>query len=261
MAGASDVRAFFFVAGAVAGRQIRKFFGSITFLIPAAFPIFFFLAFAGGLSRVGDVPGFEFAAGYTSFQFVWALLQAVAMGGAFTGFAIAGDFENGFARRLMLAAPRRGGIVLGYVLASLARTTFTGSLVFIVGVATGMQILGTSVDMFGLVGLAAMVNIAATLFGAGMAMLFRTQQAGPLIQTPIFMLLFLSPVYVPFDLLTGWIQNIAALNPITFMLEAGRSLISGDPSGIGLAFLLGAGLIALFTFWAMFALRRAERVG
>ncbi|WP_119066647.1 ABC transporter permease [Rubrobacter indicoceani] len=254
-------RSFLFVAGAVAGRQIRKFFGSVTFLVPAAFPIFFFLAFAGGLSRVGDVPGFEFAAGYTSFQFVWALLQAVAMGGAFTGFAIAGDFENGFARRLMLAAPRRGGIVLGYVLASLARTTFTGSLVFVVGLATGMNILGSGVDMFGLLGLAVTVNVAATLFGAGVAMLFRTQQAGPLIQTPIFMLLFLSPVYVPFNLLEGWIQSVAALNPITFILEAGRSLISGDPSGVGFAFALGAGLILVFAFWAMFALRRAERAG
>ncbi|MGI8650137.1 MAG: ABC transporter permease [Rubrobacter sp.] len=256
-----EVRAFLFVAGAVAGRQIRKFFGSVAFLIPAAFPIFFFLAFAGGLSRVGEVPGFEFAAGYTAFQFVWALLQAVAMGGAFTGFSIAGDFESGFARRFMLAAPRRSGIILGYVLASLVRTTFTGSLVFIVGIATGMQILGTRIDMFGLIGLAVTVNVAATLFGAGMAMLFRTQQAGPLIQTPIFMLLFLSPVYVPFGLLEGWIRSIAALNPITFILEAGRSLIAGDPAGIGPAFALGAALIAVFAFWAMFALRRAERAG
>lgn len=252
-------RTFGYVAGAVAGRQIRKFFGSITFLVPAAFPIFFFLAFAGGLSRVGDVPGFEFAAGYTAFQFVWALLQAVAMGGAFTGFSIAGDFESGFARRFMLAAPRRGGIVFGYVLASLARTTFTGTLVFVVALLFGMNILGTGVDMFGLVGLAVIINVAATLFGAGMAMLFRTQQAGPLIQTPIFMTLFLSPVYVPFDLLEGWIQSIATFNPVTYILGAGRSLVAGDPSGVGAAFAIGAALLIFFTFWAMFALRRAER--
>ncbi|AHY47395.1 ABC-type multidrug transport system permease component [Rubrobacter radiotolerans] len=255
------IRTFLYVGGAVAGRQIRKFFGSVAFLVPAAFPIFFFVAFAGGLSRVGDVPGFEFAAGYTSFQFVWALLQAVAMGGAFTGFSIAGDFESGFARRFLLAAPRREGIVFGYVLASLVRTTFTGSLVFIVGVLAGMQILGTGVDMFGLAGLAVLVNVAATLFGAGMAMLFRTQQAGPLIQTPIFMTLFLAPVYVPFDLLEGWIQAIAAVNPVTFIMGAGRSLIAGEPAGVGTAFLIGFALVALFLVWALFALRRAERAG
>ena len=80
------------------------------------FPLFFFTAFAGGLSRVGNVPGFDFPTGYTAFQFVFVLLQSAAFGGVFTGFGIARDFENGFARRLLLAAPNRSGIVLGYAL-------------------------------------------------------------------------------------------------------------------------------------------------
>src|SRR3712207_9276849 len=83
--------------------------------------LFFFVAFAGGLTRVGDVPGFDYPAGYIAFQYVWALLQAVAMGGAFTGFSIAGDFENGFAKRLMLGASNRSGIILGYSIASLVQ--------------------------------------------------------------------------------------------------------------------------------------------
>ena len=81
------------------------------------FPLFFFVAFAGGLSNIGNVPGFDFPSGYTAFQFVFVLLQASAFGGVFTGFGIATDFENGFARRLMLAAPNRLGILAGYTLA------------------------------------------------------------------------------------------------------------------------------------------------
>ena len=77
-------------------------------LLPSLiFPLFFFTAFAGGLSNVGNVPGFDFPSGYTAFQFVFVLLQAAAFGGVFTGFGIAADFENGFARRLLLA--RRTG--------------------------------------------------------------------------------------------------------------------------------------------------------
>lgn len=255
------MKALFSVAFAVAGRQLRRFFTNITLLAPAAFPVFFFAAFAGGLSRVGEVPGFEFAAGYTAFTFVWALLQAVAMGGAFTGFAIASDFENGFARRFMIAAPNRGGIILGYVFASLVRTTFTGSLVFIVGLVVGMEILGGGVDVFGLVGLALIVNVAATLFGCGVAMLLRTQQAGPLIQTPIFMLLFLAPVYVPLELLEGWLQTVASLNPLTAIITTGRSFVAGDPSGVGAAFLTALALVAVFLIWAYLGLRSAERSG
>ena len=54
---------FFWVAWAVAGRQIYKYFTNPAFLAPALFPLFFFVAFAGGLTRVGDVPGFDYAAG------------------------------------------------------------------------------------------------------------------------------------------------------------------------------------------------------
>ena len=103
------------VAGAVAWRAMHNFFSNPSLLIPSIiFPLFFFTAFAGGLSSIADVPGFDFPPGYTSFQFVFVLMQASAFGGVFTGFAIARDFESGFGRRLMLAAPNRLGILIGY---------------------------------------------------------------------------------------------------------------------------------------------------
>ena len=251
---------FLAVARAVAWRQVYKFFTNPAFLTPALFPLFFFVAFAGGLTRVGDVPGFDFPAGYTAFQFVWSLLQAVALGGAFTGFSIAGDFESGFASRLMLAASDRRGIILGYVLASMVRATVTGGLVTVVALLTGMPMSG-GVDLFGLAGLAVLVNVAATLFGAGVAMLLRTQQAGPLIRTPIFLALFFAPVFVPLELLSGWIRAIASINPITAILTAGRGFISGEPVGVGPAYAIGAALVLVFVFWALFGLRSAEKSG
>ena len=71
------------------------------------FPLLFFIAFAGGLSQVQNTPGFDYPNGYTAFQFVFVLLQSAAFGGVFTGFGVARDFEGGFARRLLLAAPNR----------------------------------------------------------------------------------------------------------------------------------------------------------
>jgi ABC-2 type transport system permease protein len=254
------VGGFFWVAGAVAGRQIYKYFTNPAFVAPAFFPLFFFVAFAGGLTRVGDVPGFDYAAGYIAFQYVWALLQAVAMGGAFTGFSIAGDFENGFAKRLMLAASNRSGIILGYTIASLVRVTTTGTLVTVIALLVGMPIPG-GFDFFGLIGLALIVNVAATLFGAGVAMLLRTQQAGPIIRTPIFLVLFLAPVFVPLNLLKGWIETIARLNPFTTILAAARGFLAGDPTNVLLAYAIGLALVLVFALWALFGLRSAEKAG
>jgi ABC-2 type transport system permease protein len=254
------VGGFFSVAGAVAGRQVYRYFANPAFLAPALFPLFFFVAFAGGLTRVGDVPGFDYPAGYIAFQYVWALLQAVAMGGAFTGFSIAGDFENGFAKRLMLAASNRSGIILGYTIASLVRVTTTGTLVTVVALLTGMPIEG-GFDIFGLIGLAVLVNVAATLFGAGVAMLLRTQQAGPVIRTPIFLVLFLAPVFVPLNLLKGWIESIARLNPFTTILGAARGFLAGEPTNVLPAYATGLALILVFALWALFGLRSAEKAG
>jgi ABC-2 type transport system permease protein len=251
---------FFAVAWAVAGRQTYKYFTNPAFLAPALFPLFFFVAFAGGLTRVGDIPGFDYAAGYIAFQYVWALLQAVTMGGAFTGFSIASDFENGFARRLMLAASNRYGIILGYTMASLVRAFMTGTLVTVVALVTGMPISG-GYDLFGLIALAALANVAATLFGAGIAMMLRTQQAGPVIRTPIFLVLFLAPVFVPLNLLTGWIETVARLNPFTAILDAARSFLAGDPQNVLPAFGISAALILALSLWAAFGLRQAEKSG
>jgi ABC-2 type transport system permease protein len=254
------VGGFFAVAGAVAWRQVYRYFANPAFLAPAFFPLFFFVAFAGGLTRVGDVPGFDYEPGYIAFQYVWALLQAVSMGGAFTGFSIAGDFENGFAKRLMLAASNRSGIILGYTIASLVRVTATGVLVTVLAVLTGMPIRG-GFDFFGLIGLALLVNVAATLFGAGVAMLLRTQQAGPVIRTPIFLVLFLAPVFVPLNLLRGWIETVARLNPFTTILDAARGFLAGDPTSALLAYAIALALVLVFALWALLGLRSAERAG
>ena len=84
------MRRFSSVARAVAWRHLHNFFHNPALLLPSLiFPLFFFTAFAGGLSRVANVPGFDFPPGYTAFQFVFVLLQSAAFGGVFTGFAIA----------------------------------------------------------------------------------------------------------------------------------------------------------------------------
>jgi ABC-2 type transport system permease protein len=250
------------VAFGVAWRVLHNVSRNPSLLIPSlVFPLFFFTAFAGGLSRVSDIPGFDFPPGYTAFQFVFVLLQSAAFGGVFTGFGIARDFEGGFARRLLLAAPHRSGIVFGYALAALGRWLFTASVLTVVALAAGMEVGGNGVDLFGLYTLALLVNAAGVLWASGVAMRVRSMQAGPLMQMPVFLTLFFAPVYVPLDLLDGWIHAVAKVNPATQLLESGRSLIAGDPSGVALAFGAALGLGLAFMLWALRGLRSAEQAG
>lgn len=247
------------VARTIAWRSVHTYVRRPDLFVPSlVFPLVFLAAFAGGLSALGRLPGFHFPAGYTAFQFVFVLCQSAMFGGLFTGFTLAFDFESGFARRLMLAAEDRRGIALGYAFVALTRSALTLAVVTAVALATGMRITGDGVDVFGLYGLAALLTLIGFGWAAGVAFRFRSIQAGPLMQTPVFLLLFLAPVYVPLSLLKGWIHTVASVNPATAFLEAGRGLISGVHDHTGLAFIAAAGLLALFGIWMLTGLRAAE---
>ena len=142
---------FLSVARAVAWRNIHNWATNPALFVPGLlFPLFFFTAFAGGLSRIDSVPGFEYEAGYTTFVYGFVLLQAATFGGVFSAFSIARDFESGFSRRLMLGAANRGGIVAGYWIAALVRAVTNIAVITAIALVVGLEIHGNGIDMFGL---------------------------------------------------------------------------------------------------------------
>ena len=250
------------VALAVAWRTLNRLFKNPSIFLPTLlFPMLFFTAFAGGLSQIQHLPGFNYPPGYTAFQFVFVLLQSAAFGGVFTGFGIARDFETGFTRRLFVAAARRSGIVVGYALSGLVRWAILMVILTSVALIAHMKVGGDGIDLVGLYSLGAILNVAGLLWACGVAMRLRTLQAGPIMQLPVFLTLFFAPVYVPLSLLRGWIHGVAVANPITRLLEAGRSLLAGSPTEVGLAFAVAVALAAGFSLWAIRGLRRAEAAG
>jgi ABC-2 type transport system permease protein len=256
------IRRYFSVAGGLARRLLDVFLSSpALFLPPLLMPIFFFVAFAGGLSAVSDNPAFDYPAGYTAFEYGFVLMQASAFGGVFTGFSIAADFQFGFGRRLMLATPHRSALIVGYGIVALVRAAITLSIVTAIGLAAGMDILGGPLDLVALYGLAAIVNVAGTLFSAGIALRFRSLQATPLMMVPTFLFLFLAPVYVPRDLLAGWVGAVSDYDPATHIMESGRELIAGQPADFLAAMAIALGLAALLAAFAIRGLRKAEAAG
>jgi ABC-2 type transport system permease protein len=253
------IRRYFSVAGGLARRLTDGFISSpALFLPPLLMPIFFFVAFAGGLSAITDAPGFDYPAGYTTFEYGFVLLQAAAFGGVFTGFSIAADFQFGFGRRLLLATPNRSALILGYGIVALVRATITLTVVTVIALIAGMDVIGSGSDLLGLYLLAAIINVAGTLFAAGVALRFRSLQATPLMMVPVFLLLFLAPVYVPRELLAGWVGAVSDYDPITHVMESGRELLAGQPADFLAALAIATGLVALLLIFAIRGLRKAE---
>jgi ABC-2 type transport system permease protein len=137
----------------------------------------------------------------------------------------------------------------------------TWSVVTCVALLAGMEVGGNAADIAGLYTLSLTVNVVALLFACGIALRLRTLQAGPLMQFPVFMLLFMAPVYVPQALLVGWVSHVARVNPITLILNTNRDFLAGLQAEALLTYGIAFGLMVVMAAWAVTGMRRAETAG
>jgi len=247
------------IALGLARRSTRKVIRNpIPGLPPALIPLFMFAAFAGALSALANTKGFGYY-DFTAFQFVFILYMGAMLVAAFCTFELANDFESGVANRLMSGAPRRMALVIGVLVFSLARCLVTMAVIWGIALLAGMPVRGDALDIAAFTALALLLNIAATLYGAGIALRLQSIAAGTLVLIPIFMVLFTSPVFVPRERLSGWLKTVADINPLTPPIEAGRGFMADDPVSVGLAFAVTAGLVIVFALFAVTGMRKAEK--
>jgi ABC-type polysaccharide/polyol phosphate export permease len=98
-------------------------------------------------------------------------------------------------------------------------------------------------------------------YGASIALIFKTQSAAPLMQSATFILVLFTAAYAPLALLSGWLHDVAVLNPVNHVLTAVRQGFIGDITWAntwpGLVTLVG--LAAAFSGIAIWQLRRMGR--
>ena len=252
------VRSFSIALG-VAQRSTRKLLKSpVPALPPILIPMFMFAAFAGALSGISNTKSFAYY-DFTAFQFVFILYMGSMLAGAFSAFEISGDFESGMGNRLMLAAPQRLAIVGGYLIFAVGRFLFGIAVIWGIALLAGLSVRGGALDIAGLIALALLLNVATTLYGAGIALRLQSIAAGTLILIPIFMTLFMAPVFVPRPQLSGWLKTVADINPLTPAIEAGRGFMADDPVSVALAFGVTIGLVIVFAVFAVRGMVKAEK--
>ncbi len=223
-------------------------------------PMFFVIAFSGSFDRLSDLPSFP-TDNVLSWFVPFAILQGSAFAGFGTGFGTVRDIESGFYDRLLLAPGSRLGLFVGPLLASFARTTFTVTIVFALGLALGAEFHD---PVLGLVTLwAASLGMAAIATAWALGLVFRIpdQRAAPILQIGIFFTTFLSTGNVPLADQIGWTRHLARVNPLTNMLELARQGFLGDvawrTTWPGLVAIAGS-CVVLWTFAVTGIKRRTE---
>lgn len=232
-------------------------------LLPATIaPVIFLLGISGQFGRLTGLQGFP-TESYLAWIVPLSCLQGAGFAGAATGANLARDIEQGWFDRLLVAPVPRPMLLVGPILGGVTRSLVPATVVLLVGLALGAELTGGVAGLLALYVACVGFCTVAGLWGVFMALTFRTQQAGPLMQQGVFLAVFLSTAYTPEVLLRGWLAEAAALNPVTHVLELARqsTVVGIEPSLAhtwpGLAAL--AGLIVVFGGLAHLGLHRLGR--
>jgi ABC-2 type transport system permease protein len=213
-------------------------------------PLFFLVVNTGQAAEIfpSDSTGFLAGQGYGAFQLPITLLLAASFGMA--SVFLVEEIEGGYFDKLRAIPIPRYSMVLGRLVAEGAKGVILSSLIVLLALPFGITIASGVLGFVLLVGLTSLWGVVYAGFMQLIALKARSAAAvnsGGLI---FFPLLFLTPNFVPRDLLTEPMEVAATVNPVTYLMEALRSLILDDLAwdkiwpGFAVVAVLGA--VALF---------------
>jgi len=219
-------------------------------------PTIFFLGITAAFGNLRMLPGFN-ADSYQSFVIPVSMIQGAAFTGAATGVNLARDIEQGWFDRLLASPAPRPVLLAGLVLSASVRALFPATFLLIVAMITGAHFPGALGLLVALIIVMGMAVVAAT-WGTSLAFRFRTQSAAPLMQAGMLLAVFTTTAYAPLALLTGWLHDVARINPVTHAVEAARQGFIGSVtwSDTWPGLLAVAGLAIFFSAVALRGMRR-----
>jgi ABC-2 type transport system permease protein len=239
-------------AWALGRRALKEAWRTPDALIPTLFiPLFFLVVNVGQAARIFPSGSTDFlhGQGYGAFQLPASLLLAASFGTA--ALFLVEEIEGGYFDKLRAAPVPRSSIVLGRLIAEFIKAVGISVAIVVLALIFGISIAS---GFFGFILLVLLTALWAVVFVGFMQLIaLKTRSAaatnsGGLI---FFPLLFLTPNFVPRDLLTRPMEIAATINPVTYVMEGMRSLILVDFDwtailrGFGVVAVLGALMLYL----------------
>ena len=186
-------------------------------------PMFFFAITVGA---IGSIAGRAFGVtNFVGFQMPVAVLQAVAGTAGNAGLGTIQDIERGYLDKLMLTPVPRVSLVLGRIAADSVRAMLLTALILIAGLAVGSGMEAGVAGVIVLLMLAGLFGMAYSCIGMAIALRTGSAQATQVGFLIFFPLLFLSPAFAPKEIFANWLEFLATLNPVTYILQGMRHLI------------------------------------
>jgi ABC-2 type transport system permease protein len=239
-------------AGLLGQRAIREALRTPEALLPTLFiPLFFLVVNVGQAGKIfpSDSTGFLKGQNYGAFQLPSSILLAASFGSA--ALYLVEDIEGGYFDKLRAAPVSRTALVLGRLAAEAVKSVAITAALVLLALPFGITIAS---GPLGFLLLLALTAGWATVFAGFMQLIALKSRSAAATNSGgliFFPLLFLTPNFVPRDLLTRPMEVAATFNPVTYIMEALRSLILDDFAwaaigrGFAVVAVLGALMVAL----------------
>jgi ABC-2 type transport system permease protein len=242
--------------GQLAHRSVLRTLRQPAQIVPAlVFPMFLLAVNSAGLKDATSLPGFP-TDSYLTFILAVPFIQGALFSVMNSGTDLARDIETGFLNRLALT-PLRGAALLSGLLAGAFVLGVVQAIVYLsVGLIAGAELAAGAGGALVIVALSISITVAFGTIGLFFALRFGSGEAVQGLFPVFFVFLFLSAMTLPLDLLTtNWFHTIASINPVTYLLQAFRSLLIEGWNIPDLA--LGFGIAAAIGAIGMLAASRA----
>ena len=233
----------------VAGRAMRAISREPDSIIPALIiPLFFFIVNIGALSKIS---GFAGIGDYKAFQIPVAIVFAVT--GISRASALVTDIKSGYFDRLLMTPISRIALLLGLMVADFVLVIALSVPVLILGLLVGVDFVTGPLGMLGFLLMSGLWGLAFTGFPYAIAL----KTGNPAAVNSSFLLFFpfsfLTTAFLPKEALSGWLATAATYNPVTYLLDGLRAIISEgwNWETIGKA-VLATGIILAISFTLAF---------
>jgi ABC-2 type transport system permease protein len=207
----------------IAGRSVRGVFREPEFFIPALIvPVFFFVVNIGALQDFAEQSGT--VTDFKAFQLPVAIVFAVT--GVSRASALVTDIQSGYFDRLLLTPIRRPMLLLGLMAADIVSIVLLTIPVLLLGLVLGVGFETGILGMVVFIAYGAMWGLAFAGFPYAIALKTGNPAAVNSSFILFFPFAFLTTSFLPKEALTGWLETIATYNPVTYVLDGLRSLIT-----------------------------------
>jgi ABC-2 type transport system permease protein len=207
----------------IAGRALRAVPRELETVIPPIFiALFFFVVNIGTLQHLTEshIKGFDIKA----FMLPTAILIGVT--GVSRAGALVLDIQDGYFDRLLLTPVRRLAILVGHMVADVAIACMLTVPILLLAFALGVRPEAGPIGVVVFIVMAGLWSLAFAGFGYAIALKTGNPAAVNSAFLLFFPFLFMTSSYVPRGQLTGWLNTIATWNPVTYVLEGQRSLVT-----------------------------------